>query len=64
MVEASRGERPTPRFGPHPPRDPLVRLLHEVARRPAISYLRLESGDDVVEYRRAPREEEASRAAR
>jgi oxaloacetate decarboxylase alpha subunit len=50
MVQASRGERPPPaRRG----RDPLVRLLDEVSRRRAITYLRLEKGDDVVEYRRA-----------
>jgi oxaloacetate decarboxylase alpha subunit len=54
MVEASRGERPVPS---RPGRDPLVRLLHEVTRRPAITYLRLEKDDDVVEYRRAAREE-------
>jgi oxaloacetate decarboxylase alpha subunit len=54
MVEASRGERPVPA---RPGRDPLVRLLHEVTRRPSISYLRLEKDDDVVEYRRAAREE-------
>jgi oxaloacetate decarboxylase (Na+ extruding) subunit alpha len=59
MVEASRGERPV---ASRPGRDPLVRLLHEVTRRPSISYLRLEKDDDVVEYRRAAREE-AGRAA-
>jgi oxaloacetate decarboxylase alpha subunit len=50
MVQASRGERPAP---PRPGRDPLVRLLHEVSRRPTITYMRLEKGEDVVEYRRA-----------
>jgi oxaloacetate decarboxylase (Na+ extruding) subunit alpha len=50
MLESSRGERPAPA---RPGRDPLVRLLHEVTRRPAITYLRLEKGEDVVEYRRA-----------
>src|SRR4051794_32431156 len=49
MIEASRGERPAL---PRPGRDPLVRRLHEVTRRPAITYLRLEKDDDVVEYRR------------
>ena len=51
MVAASRGERPTP---PRPGRDPLVRLLHEVARRPSIGYLRFEKDDTLVEYRRTP----------
>jgi hypothetical protein len=55
MVQTSRGERPAP---PRPGRDPLVRLLDEVSRRPAITYMRLEKGDDVVEYRRAAREGE------
>jgi len=54
MVEASRGERPRP---PRPGRDPVVRLLDEVARRPAIGYLRLEKDDTLVEYRRSPPEE-------
>jgi oxaloacetate decarboxylase alpha subunit len=58
MVEASRsGARPGPaRAG----RDPLVRLLHEVERRPAIGYLRLEKDGTLVEYRRTP---EGRRAA-
>jgi oxaloacetate decarboxylase alpha subunit len=55
MVQTSRGQRPAP---PRPGRDPLVRLLDEVSRRPAITYMRLEKGDDVVEYRRAAREGE------
>ena len=33
-------------------RSPVVRLLQEVAKRPAITYLRLEAGEDLVEYRR------------
>ena len=49
MVAASRGERPTP---PRPGRDPVVRLLDEVARRPSIGYLRFEKDDTLVEYRR------------
>jgi oxaloacetate decarboxylase (Na+ extruding) subunit alpha len=67
MVEASRGERPPPRFGAHPPRDPIVRLLHEVVRRPSIGYLRFEKDGALVEYRRPPAEaasEEGARAAR
>jgi len=57
MVQASRGDRPAAIFAPTRPRDPLVRLLSEVSRRPAITYMRLEKGDDVVEYRRAARAE-------
>ena len=48
MVAAAAGEGPQARPG----RDPLVRLLREVSRRPSITYLRLTKGDDVVEYRR------------
>jgi oxaloacetate decarboxylase (Na+ extruding) subunit alpha len=60
MIAASTGERPAPA---RPGRDPLVRLLHEVARRPAITYLRLEKGEDVVEYRRSkPADAEAGHA--
>jgi oxaloacetate decarboxylase (Na+ extruding) subunit alpha len=44
-------ERPLPVA--RPGRDPLVRLLREVARRGSISYMRLEKGDDVVVWRRA-----------
>ena len=47
---------------PRPGRDPLVRLLDEVARRPSIGYLRFEKDDTLVEYRRSPGE--ASRAPR
>jgi oxaloacetate decarboxylase alpha subunit len=36
-----------------PGRDPLVRLLHELAKRRSIGYLRLQKGDDVVVWRRA-----------
>ena len=34
-------------------RHPLVRLLREVERRESISYLRVQKGDDLVEWRRA-----------
>jgi oxaloacetate decarboxylase alpha subunit len=51
MLAASRGERPAQ---PRPGRDPLVRLLHEVARRPSIGYLRFEKDGALVEYRRPP----------
>jgi oxaloacetate decarboxylase alpha subunit len=36
-----------------PGRDPLVTLLREVESRKAISYMRLEKGDDLVVWRRA-----------
>jgi oxaloacetate decarboxylase alpha subunit len=35
-----------------PGRAPLVRLLHELERRPAITYLRLRTDEDLVEWRR------------
>ena len=63
MLETSRRERPAPRSAPTRRRDPLVRLLDEVARRPSIGYLRFETDDTLVEYRRSPGEA-ASHAAR
>jgi oxaloacetate decarboxylase alpha subunit len=36
-----------------PGRDPLVRLLSELAKRESVGYLRLEKGDDLVVWRRA-----------
>jgi oxaloacetate decarboxylase alpha subunit len=51
MIETALRERPAP---PRPGRDPLVRLLDEVARRPSIGYLRFETDDTLVEYRRTP----------
>jgi len=44
-------ERTTP--VPVAGRHPLVRLLREVERRRSISYLRVQKGDDLVEWRRA-----------
>jgi hypothetical protein len=65
MVQASRdGDRPPPRLGAHPPRDPLVRLLDEVSKRPAIGYLRFEKDGALVEYRREGRAAEGEHAAR
>jgi oxaloacetate decarboxylase (Na+ extruding) subunit alpha len=61
MVAASRGERPAV---PRPGRDPLVRLLHEVSRRPSIGYLRLEKAGTLLEYRRPPAATEDEHAAR
>ena len=34
-------------------RHPVVTLLEEVARRTSIAYLRVQKGDDLVEWRRA-----------
>jgi oxaloacetate decarboxylase alpha subunit len=64
MVEASRGERPAPSFGPTRPRDPLVRLVHEVAKRPSIGYLRFEKDGALVEYRREANAGEGDHAPR
>jgi oxaloacetate decarboxylase alpha subunit len=36
-----------------PRRDPLVRLLGELAKRESLSYVRVEKGDDLVVWRRA-----------
>ena len=49
---AGQGEPRQPPAG-GPGQDPLVRLLREIAKRESISYLRVEKGDDVVEWRRA-----------
>jgi oxaloacetate decarboxylase alpha subunit len=38
---------------PRPARAPVVRLLQEVAARPSIAHLRVQKGDEVVEWRRA-----------
>jgi oxaloacetate decarboxylase (Na+ extruding) subunit alpha len=51
MVSESSKERPAPLA--RPGRDPLVRLLHELARRESLTYLRWEKGDDLVVWRRA-----------
>ena len=56
QVEAMRRSPPATERAPtlsRPGRDPLVRLLHELSKRRAIGYLRLEKGDDVVVWRRA-----------
>ena len=42
-----------PALGSAGSRAPLVQLLRELERRPAISYLRVEKGDDLVVWRRA-----------
>ncbi len=55
QVDAMIRERGTERPAPlaRPGRDPLVRLLHELARRDSIAYLRFEKGEDLVVWRRA-----------
>lgn len=46
---------PPPAAGrPRPQRAAEVRLLEELDRRPEIGYLRLEKGEDVIEWRREP----------
>jgi oxaloacetate decarboxylase (Na+ extruding) subunit alpha len=49
---AARGDA-TSQSPARPQRDPLVRLLRELAKRSEISYLRLEKDDDLVVWRRA-----------
>ena len=51
MIRERGKERPAPLA--RPGRDPLVRLLHELARRESIAYLRFEKGEDLVVWRRA-----------
>jgi oxaloacetate decarboxylase alpha subunit len=46
------GPASRPRGAAAPARAPLVRLLDELDRRPAITYLRAERGDDLVVWRR------------
>jgi oxaloacetate decarboxylase (Na+ extruding) subunit alpha len=48
---AARGEALVPLA--RPGRDPLVRLLAELAKRDSLSYVRVEKGDDLVVWRRA-----------
>ncbi|MEA2332891.1 MAG: oxaloacetate decarboxylase (Na+ extruding) subunit alpha [Thermoleophilaceae bacterium] len=51
MVAAGGQPRPAPLAKPG--RDPLVRLLSELAKRESVRYLRLEKADDLVVWRRA-----------
>jgi oxaloacetate decarboxylase alpha subunit len=55
QVDAMVAARGSSRSAPlaRPGRDPLVRLLGELARRESVRYLRLEKGDDLVVWRRA-----------
>jgi oxaloacetate decarboxylase (Na+ extruding) subunit alpha len=52
QVDAMKAEPPITER-PLPAQTPLVGLLRELDQRPAISYLRVEKGDDVVVWRRA-----------
>jgi len=47
---AARGEPAAP---PRSARDPVVRLLRELAKRESLSYVRVEKDDDLVVWRRA-----------
>jgi oxaloacetate decarboxylase alpha subunit len=49
---AARSSEPTAPLA-RPGRDPLVRLLGELAKRESLSYVRVEKGDDLVVWRRA-----------
>jgi oxaloacetate decarboxylase (Na+ extruding) subunit alpha len=49
---SERGKEPPAPLA-RPGRDPLVRLLHELARRESLSYLRWERGEDLIVWRRA-----------
>jgi oxaloacetate decarboxylase (Na+ extruding) subunit alpha len=51
MVEGQAPRRPAP--NKRPGEDPLVWLLREVSKRESISYLRVETDDDLVVWRRA-----------
>jgi oxaloacetate decarboxylase alpha subunit len=53
QVDAMKAAPPIRERQPKSARAPVVRLLRELERRPAISYLRVEKGDDVVVWRRA-----------
>jgi oxaloacetate decarboxylase alpha subunit len=53
QVDAMIARRPPAQAARRGPRDPVVTLLHEVARRGSIRELRVEKGDDVIVWRRA-----------
>jgi oxaloacetate decarboxylase (Na+ extruding) subunit alpha len=55
QVDAMVAARDEPHPAPlaRPGRDPLVRLLGELAKRESLSYVRVEKGDDLVVWRRA-----------
>jgi oxaloacetate decarboxylase alpha subunit len=54
MLAARSPSSPTPRPAARGTgRHPVVTLLQEVARRPSITHLRVQKGDDLVEWRRA-----------
>ena len=52
---AARAVPAAPTVEPSPARDPVVMLLQEIAARPEITHLRVEKGNELVEWRRATR---------
>jgi oxaloacetate decarboxylase (Na+ extruding) subunit alpha len=55
QVDAALAGKPGRRPAHRPDRDPVVTLLQEIARRPAIRHARVQKGDDLVVWRRAAR---------
>jgi len=53
QVDAMVAARGEPAAAPRSARDPVVRLLRELARRESLSYVRVEKDDDLVVWRRA-----------
>ncbi|HEX3277001.1 MAG TPA: hypothetical protein VHR40_00645, partial [Thermoleophilaceae bacterium] len=53
QVDAMVAARDQPAAAPRSTRDPVVRLLRELAKRDSLSYVRVEKGDDLVVWRRA-----------
>jgi oxaloacetate decarboxylase alpha subunit len=53
QVNAIGTASPKAAASPGTARHPVVTLLREVARRPAVTHLRVQTGDDVVVWRRA-----------
>jgi oxaloacetate decarboxylase alpha subunit len=53
QVDAMVAARDEPAAPPRSARDPVVRLLRELAKRESLSYVRVEKGDDLVVWRRA-----------
>jgi hypothetical protein len=52
-VDAMLARTPSSEVGTRAPRDPVVTLLREVAKRSAIRELRVRKGDDLIVWRRA-----------
>ena len=53
QVDAMVAARDEPATAPRSARDPVVRLLRELAKRESLSYVRVEKDDDLVVWRRA-----------